>query len=240
MMVMMQADKSVRGQHMGLPVALYGTEVMYREVVDKGGCVAFCSIGKQGPFYANLGGKTLFQTHRFEAAGTGSRDSDAALVKAAADSGAVLSPISPHPNTLHDIIAYDAKGFGVVRDRMLAVWLAMNPGIVSRCPDTGAVNGYGCVRPADVGYRVGPLFADTPEVARHVLQALLRAVPAGCRVFVDTPDMNRPFAEAMGLQRLSGWDRMFFGDPSPILPVRAIVYCFTLLVGTTRLAEGSL
>ena len=111
----------------------------------------------------------------------------------------MLSSIPPQPDAWIPILQYDVKGFGAARTNFLGAWLSLYGGVVSHHGETGAVNGYGVIREADIGYRVGPLFADNADIAHEVLQGLLARVPAGSRVFIDVPEMADALPVKAGL-----------------------------------------
>ncbi|GAA3742451.1 GNAT family N-acetyltransferase [Streptomyces tremellae] len=117
---------------------------------------------------------------------------------------------------LDGVAAYDAHCFPAGRRAFLGRWLT-NPGhtAYARLRD-GAVRGYGVIRPARSGHRVGPLFADTPDDAGALLDALLAHAEPGGEVAMDVPEGNgaaRAAAEARGLA--PGWFtvRMYTGEP---------------------------
>ncbi|WP_433791261.1 GNAT family N-acetyltransferase [Actinoplanes sp. CA-252034] len=78
-----------------------------------------------------------------------------------------------------DLAAYDRRHFPAARDAFLALWITL-PGrraVVAR--RGGTVVGFAARRPAGDVDRIGPLFADSPEIAESLLAAL--SVPAGVR-----------------------------------------------------------
>ncbi|KAG0203644.1 hypothetical protein BGX28_004131 [Mortierella sp. GBA30] len=77
------------------------------------------------------------------------------------------------------------------------------------------VLGYGCIRPAETSYRMGPLYASSPEVARLLLVKLAVDVvqaekqsPRGTPldIDIDVPDKNE---ESLRLFDSLGWKNMF-------------------------------
>ncbi|MEU8664578.1 GNAT family N-acetyltransferase [Actinoplanes philippinensis] len=78
-----------------------------------------------------------------------------------------------------DLAAYDRRFFPAERDAFLALWITL-PGrraVVAR--RGGAVVGFAARRPAGEVDRIGPLFADSPEIAESLLASL--SVPGGVR-----------------------------------------------------------
>lgn len=132
-----------------------------------------------------------------------------------------------------DLAAYDRRFFPAERDAFLALWITL-PGrraVVAR--RAGTVIGFAARRPAGAVDRIGPLFADSPEIAETLLAAL--TVPGGVRlggpsgpagdgvapaaaddmpVMIDVPADHREanqLAERAGLK--AAWDtaRMYTG-----------------------------
>ncbi|MCA1221178.1 GNAT family N-acetyltransferase [Streptomyces sp. 8L] len=116
---------------------------------------------------------------------------------------------------LDALAAYDARCFPAERRAFLGRWLT-EPGHVGYVRlRNDVIRGYGVIRPARSGHRVGPLFADTPEDAGALLDALIaHATPEG-GVFVDVPEGHeaaRAVAEARGLAPVSHTVRMYAGE----------------------------
>jgi hypothetical protein len=109
-----------------------------------------------------------------------------------------------------DLAAYDRRFFPAERDAFLAGWIAQ-PG--HRCLAAvrdGRLAGLGVRRPSREAYRIGPLYADGPEVAA----ALLTALADDDQVVLDVPDANPAaveLAERCGLKPLFETARMYTG-----------------------------
>lgn len=131
---------------------------------------------------------------------------------------------------LDAIAAYDRQSFPGDRRGFLRRWLtAEGHAARVRLDARGAVTGYGVIRPARAGRRIGPLFADTPEDAAALFDALA-ALDPGEEICVDVPD-NRgealALAEARGLRPAGRTVRMYNG---PLPPARwANTYAVTSL-----------
>ncbi|WP_031078936.1 GNAT family N-acetyltransferase [Streptomyces sp. NRRL S-118] len=116
------------------------------------------------------------------------------------------------------IAAYDSACHPAERPGFLARWLTA-PGhrALARVVD-GRLTGYGVVRPAHEGARIGPLFADTAADAEALLEALAAASGAE-RVAVDVPEAN---PEAVALMKARGLTpafetaRMYTGPVRPV------------------------
>ncbi|MFJ8199353.1 GNAT family N-acetyltransferase [Streptomyces sp. NPDC096152] len=121
------------------------------------------------------------------------------------------------PADVEAVIAYDALCHPAARPRFLAHWLT-TPGHRALVRRTGAgITGYGVLRPARDGLRIGPLFADTAEDARALFAALTAGVE-GHQVSVDVPETNRAgiaLAEDAGLTPSFETARMYTGPVRP-------------------------
>jgi hypothetical protein len=78
------------------------------------------------------------------------------------------------------------------------------------------------VRPCRRGAKIGPLFADTLEVADRIYRGLAAAVP-GQPLFIDVPEPNvhgRALADRYGMAPVFGTARMYTKE-IPTLPLDA-------------------
>ncbi|MGL4745150.1 MAG: GNAT family N-acetyltransferase [Dermatophilaceae bacterium] len=120
---------------------------------------------------------------------------------------------------LNAVADYEAEAFPAHRRRFLERWLFADGhrALLATGAD-GAVAGFGVVRPAPRGHRVGPLVANTPELAGALLRALVAGLPAGEELSVFAPDHNEA---TEGLLRSAGLAphfhvvRMYRGEPRP-------------------------
>lgn len=89
------------------------------------------------------------------------------------------------------IHAYDAPFFPDDRRTFLKAWLRQ-PGSVALGVLKGkSLAGYGMIRACQKGYKVGPLFADDPDVAEVLFCSLTSRVKSGEPVYLDVPEVNR-------------------------------------------------
>ncbi|MEE1754732.1 GNAT family N-acetyltransferase [Streptomyces sp. SP18CS02] len=118
---------------------------------------------------------------------------------------------------LSAIAAYDSACYPAERVRFLEGWLTL-PGHVAlaRVVD-GRLTGYGVIRPAREGARIGPLFADAPADAEALFDSLVAASGAAT-IAVDVPDAHPAavrLAEARGLTPSFRTARMYTGPVRP-------------------------
>ncbi|WP_435129249.1 GNAT family N-acetyltransferase [Actinacidiphila sp. bgisy144] len=151
-------------------------------------------------------------------------------------SGAAPDPaaraVAPHHHPA--IAAYDRGCFPAARPGFVSRWLD-GPGHTARVllGADGRVRGYGVIRPAHQGHRIGPLFADSPEDAAVLFDALVATLPPGAEVAIDVPDRYPAAAELAtdrGLTATSECLRMYTG-PAPASRVEAVYGTTTLELG---------
>jgi GNAT superfamily N-acetyltransferase len=117
------------------------------------------------------------------------------------------------PEHMDAIAAYDLEFFPAPRRKFLDAWLAANGHTALAAFDGEDVKGYGVVRPCRDGHKIGPLFADDPETAERLFDAL--ASEAGGKIFVDPPFANDDALELYarkGLEPVFETVRMYHGN----------------------------
>lgn len=100
--------------------------------------------------------------------------------------------------------------FPAPRPRFLAEWLRHDAMALRR---DGEIVGYGVIREAHEGWKVGPLFAENVGDAETILRGLLTRMPEGT-FFLDTPGTNRAavdLAVSLGLKPMFETARMYRG-----------------------------
>ncbi|GAA0467147.1 GNAT family N-acetyltransferase [Streptomyces olivaceiscleroticus] len=133
---------------------------------------------------------------------------------------------------LDAVLAYDGACYPADRPEFLRHWLTTDGHrALARVVD-GRVTGYGVIRPGRDAHRVGPLFADTAEDARVLLDALTAELD-GAPFAVDIPETNAEavaLAESLGLTPSFDTARMYTG------PVRD--HATSRVFGVTSLELG--
>lgn len=167
------------------------------------------NIGLDGVFeqqnnYRKSGFRLAYSNIRFESAAGESRAAGDANVHmlCASDCSAVA--------------AYDRGCFPAERGGFLKRWLALPESRAFGFSDRGRLRGYSLIRRCRTGWKIGPLFADTAEIAERLFLQL-RAVADG-PVYLDVPEVNSAgmqLAERYGMKRVFGTARMYTGaDPA--------------------------
>ena len=114
------------------------------------------------------------------------------------------------------LAAYDRRFFPEARDSFLAPWITAPERTALVALKDGEIAGFGVIRAAVTGARIGPLYAASPEIAAALIGKLAAAMPG--QVAVDVPYFNLPakrLAEQLGLQPAFETARMYTGpDPA--------------------------
>jgi hypothetical protein len=112
--------------------------------------------------------------------------------------------------------AYDRRFFPEARDSFLAPWITAPERTALVALKDGKIAGFGVIRAAVTGARIGPLYAASPEIAGGLIGKLAAAMPG--QVAIDVPDFHKPakrLAEQLGLTPAFETARMYTGpDPA--------------------------
>lgn len=159
----------LRGRGIGTP--------LFQRALERAGArvVGLDGVLEQQGYYERRGFVLAHRNVRWRTAGGGERPDG-------------LAELSSVP--FDDLLAYDTAVFGAERERFLRTWIDRPEGHALACPDGGRLAGYGVLRPCRAGTKVGPLFADSREVAETLLAGLLSAAGPDTDVFVDMPAAN--------------------------------------------------
>jgi ribosomal protein S18 acetylase RimI-like enzyme len=134
---------------------------------------------------------------------------------------------------LDALAAYDARYFPAPRPDFVARWRSA-PGHRARAlvAADGVVEGWGVLRPCREGYKVGPLFAVTPDRAEALLASLLDGLE-GRPFSIDVPEPNAAgvaLARRLGLAPTFQAGRMY-NRADPGLPLDEVYGVTTLELG---------
>lgn len=86
---------------------------------------------------------------------------------------------------------YDRQIFPEPRDAFLQKWLSQPAAGVFAAIHDGRLTGYTVVRKCRSGWKIGPLAANDPAIARQLLETAGSHVTPGEPVFLDVPDTNK-------------------------------------------------
>lgn len=140
-------------------------------------------------------------------------------------------PLSTLP--FDTLLAYDSTIFPTSRPQFLKQWVKQPKSVAIGFVKSGKLLGYGMVRPCGVGYKVGPLFADSEAIADVLFKQLRGCVGKGNSIFLDVPELNK---EAMALAKRYKMTPMFetarmYIRKAPVVPLHKIFGVTTFELG---------
>lgn len=130
------------------------------------------------------------------------------------------------------VLEYDRECFPEARTTFLSDWINQDHAISRGVFDHDKLQGFGVMRRCVVGWKIGPLFADSLEIADVLFQALVSEA-AGLPVFLDAPDYNPAAIELCRRRHMTevfGCVRMYLG-PEPQLDNQRVFGITTFEIG---------
>ena len=125
--------------------------------------------------------------------------------------------------SFNDLAVYDAAHVPSPRTTFLEHWVRQHGAVVRIALDGSRITGFGMLRVCKDAFKVGPLFANSPDIAATILAAL-RANAQGSTIFLDTPEPNTAavaLAKHHGMTPAFETSRIYRG-PAPELPLDRI------------------
>ncbi|MBN1432659.1 MAG: GNAT family N-acetyltransferase [Methanomicrobiaceae archaeon] len=123
-----------------------------------------------------------------------------------------------------DILDYDSLHFPSRREDFLEKWLNMpDSTALAYTGAEGRVSGYGVIRKCLSGHKIGPLFAETTEIAEILLDGLTSTIENET-FYLDTPELNLEavkIARQRHMNEVFGTARIYTGN-APKLPLENI------------------
>lgn len=90
-----------------------------------------------------------------------------------------------------DIAAYDRQFFPDERSAFLKNWIAPENSRTLVIVEDSRILGYGSIRACDRGFKIGPLNAETVDIAVELFLALTATIPEASEIFLDVPEPNK-------------------------------------------------
>lgn len=122
------------------------------------------------------------------------------------------------------VASYDRPFFPTERSRFLDAWINQPDSYALGMVQDGELVGYGVIRRCRSGYKIGPLCADSPNLAERLFLALKSRVKPSEAVYLDVPEVN-PAAVALAErhQMTVSFEtaRMYTGD-TPNIPLNRL------------------
>ena len=129
-----------------------------------------------------------------------------------------LVPLAQLP--FETLAAYDRTMFGFERQAFLRCWISRPQVCAMGMLRQDRLVGYSVLRECREGYKIGPLFADGPDVAEALLAGVTSKRQTG-PFFLDTPEVNPQavrLAERAGMKPVFETARMYTNEP-PVMPL---------------------
>lgn len=190
-----------RGQGHGMAIWRAGMERL------QGRNVGLDGVPAQQANYARSGFSLAHRNIRYEGRGSGLPAEDRVL------------PLGPQD--IDEVVAYDRDFFPDNRAQFMRHWLQQDGSIALGVRDGGTLRGYAVLRPCRKGFKIGPLCAESPEVAEELMQELRGRVPPDEPVYLDVPETNAAAVELAarhGMRACFETARMYTGE-IPRLPL---------------------
>ncbi len=183
-----------RGKGFGLKIWEHGMNRL------KGRVIGLDGVPAQQENYKKYGFKLAYRNIRFRGIGGGSRN---------------RSIVNLADVSFQDLLAYDSAQFSVPRPVFLRQWIIQPEGAALGYMRDGRLAGFGVLRACREGYKIGPLFADEPDIAESLFGALTARCPRE-PVFLDVPEVNSAaveLAQRHNMQVVFETARMYTGKP---------------------------
>lgn len=120
-----------------------------------------------------------------------------------------------------DITAYDSRFFPAERSTFLKHWIAPENSQTLVIVENSKILGYGSIRACDRGFKIGPLNAETSDIAVELFLALTAKTPDQSDIFLDVPEPNQAaiaLAQNFGMTPVFVTARMYTKS-TPNLPL---------------------
>jgi GNAT superfamily N-acetyltransferase len=132
-----------------------------------------------------------------------------------------------------DVEDYDLRFFQAPRTEFLKRWIKPAGGAGLALLKGGRIAASGVIRPCRKGFKIGPLFADSPELAGELFLALLSRIPEREPFWLDIPEPNAAAAALVKKHRMKPVFRTarMYSKEAPALPVDRIFGVTTFELG---------
>ncbi|MFZ2959131.1 MAG: GNAT family N-acetyltransferase [Candidatus Ozemobacteraceae bacterium] len=207
-------------RHKGYGIQIWNAGLAYLE----GRMIGLDGVVDQQGNYKLSGFTLAYRNIRFQGIGGGHSPANP-------ESRSGIVALSTVP--FNEVCAYDKPFFPDDRAQFLRCWIDRHQKSALGILQNRKLMGYGVLRHCRNGYKIGPLFADSPEFAEQLFLGLKAHAPEGAPIFLDTPEVN---AEAINLATRHHMNvsfetaRMYKGK-SPDLPINRLFGVTTFELG---------
>jgi len=135
-------------------------------------------------------------------------------------------------NDFEEVLKYDKICFGVNRPKFMLNWLKMPEVQCFKYVNKNILKGFAVLRKANKGYKICPLFADTPEIAEELFKACSTSAKDDF-FYLDIPILNEAARDLVMKHKMKyvfECARMYYGSP-PNVPVDKIFGITTFELG---------
>ncbi|QCW84654.1 GNAT family N-acetyltransferase [Methylotuvimicrobium buryatense] len=190
----------------------YGIQI-WQAGIDRlqGRTIGLDGVVSQQANYQKFGFKLAYQNIRYKGLSGASQSIDPAIVDVMTCDWEAL-------------MDFDQSVFTVDRSAFLFSWLNQPNSHALAYREYSKIVGYGMARKCRIGFKIGPLFAQTEPQAEALLQALQTRLPESSPFFLDIPAIN-PCATSLvdrcAMQPVFETARMYIGLEPPV-PVNKV------------------
>lgn len=212
-----------RGQGYGLQIWQAGLAYLEDRNVGLDGVV------EQQGNYVKSGFTLAHRNIRYE--GIGSADSEPFQGGGAEDGSISLVDLDSVP--IEKVIEYDRGIFLDQRSAFLSCWIKSPAHKTLGIIHNQTLAGYSVLRPCQQGYKIGPLFADSPQLAEYLFTSLTAQIEPNSPFYLDVPSTN---AAAVALAKKYQMSSVFetarmYNKSEPDLPLNRIFGITTFELG---------
>jgi GNAT superfamily N-acetyltransferase len=203
-----------RGKGYGMQIWNAGLESLSGRTIGLDGVIA------QQDNYRKSGFALAYSNVRYQGTGGGDYPDGAGIVP--------LSELA-----FDDICAYDQAFFPDNRREFLKYWINQPQSAALGIVRDNKLAGYGVLRICRTGFKVGPLFADSPECTEQLFVALKSHAPESAPVFLDIPAVNAAAVDLVNRHNMTvsfETARMYAGK-APDLPINRLFGVTTFELG---------
>lgn len=194
-----------RGKGYGIQIWNAGLKYLEGRNIGLDGVVA------QQENYQKSGFKLAYRNIRYEGICCGHHSENAEIIK-----------LSSLP--FETVDSYDRPFFQANRSSFLKSWINQ-----PECTALGIIRdeklvGYGVIRTCRFGSKIGPLFADSPELSESLFLALSSEAKSTGPIYLDTPEVNQAavsLAERYKMKVVFETARMYTGE-EPDIPLHRL------------------
>lgn len=181
-------------------------------------CVGLDGVLAQTDNYQKSGFKFVHKNCRYE----GNPEQFRAKASGELDQGEHLKPLAAVG--VDTLVSFDERYFPTRRETFLNAWATQPDHLGFAIMRGHEICAYGIIRSCSMGYKIGPLFAQTTAQASSLVLALCSNLDPKTPVYLDPPANNlmaNDLAQSLGMTMVFETARMYKGV-TPTLPIENI------------------